>query len=54
MVQIARKDGLLALERVTIEDPFMSKGINYYADGAETDQIKGDPHERDSVHESSS
>ena len=41
LAQIARKDGLLALERVTIEDPFMSKGINYCVDGAETDQIKG-------------
>jgi len=41
LAQIARKDGLLALERVTIEDPFMSKGINYCVDGAETEQIKG-------------
>jgi len=40
LAQIARKDGLLALERVTIEDPFMSKGINYCVDGSETDQIK--------------
>ena len=40
LAQIARKDGLLALERVTIEDPFMAKGINYCVDGAETDQIK--------------
>ena len=41
LAQIARKDGLLALERVTVEDPFMAKGINYCVDGAETDQIKG-------------
>lgn len=40
LAQIARKDGLLALERVTVEDPFMSKGINYCVDGAETGQIK--------------
>jgi chemotaxis protein MotA len=40
LAQIARKDGLLALERVTIEDPFMSKGINYCVDGAETEQIR--------------
>ena len=40
LAQISRKDGLLALERVTIEDPFMSKGINYCVDGSETDQIK--------------
>ncbi|MBM4291487.1 MAG: flagellar motor protein PomA [Deltaproteobacteria bacterium] len=40
LAQIARKDGLLALERVTVEDPFMSKGINYCVDGAETEQIK--------------
>ena len=36
LAQIARKDGLLALERVTVEDPFMAKGINYCVDGAET------------------
>lgn len=41
LAQIARKDGLLALERVTVEDPFMSKGINYCVDGAETEQIRG-------------
>ena len=40
LAQIARKDGLLALERVTIADPFMAKGIAYCVDGAETEQIK--------------
>jgi chemotaxis protein MotA len=40
LAQIARKDGLLALERVTIEEPFMKKGIDYCVDGAETEQIK--------------
>jgi chemotaxis protein MotA len=38
--QIARKEGLLALERVQFEDPFLSKGINYCVDGAETHQIE--------------
>ncbi|MBU0553678.1 MotA/TolQ/ExbB proton channel family protein [Myxococcota bacterium] len=39
--QISRKEGLLALERVNFEDPFMAKGINYCIDGAETSQIEG-------------
>ena len=39
--QIARKEGLLALERVQFEDAFLAKGINYCVDGAETHQIEG-------------
>ncbi len=38
--QIARKEGLLALERVQFEDEFLAKGINYCVDGAETHQIE--------------
>lgn len=38
--QIARKEGLLALERVQFEDAFLAKGINYCVDGAETHQIE--------------
>lgn len=38
--QIARKEGLLALERVQFEDAFLAKGINYCVDGAETQQIE--------------
>lgn len=38
--QIARKEGLLALERVEFEDEFLAKGINYCVDGAETHQIE--------------
>lgn len=39
--QIARKEGLLALERVQFEDAFLAKGINYCVDGAEAHQIEG-------------
>ncbi len=38
--QISRKEGLLALERIEFDDPFMAKGINYCVDGAETRQIE--------------
>jgi len=38
--QIARKEGLLALERVQFEDAFLAKGINYCVDGAEAQQIE--------------
>lgn len=38
--QIARKEGLLALERVQFEDEFLAKGVNYCVDGAETHQIE--------------
>ncbi len=40
LAQISRKEGLLALERVQFEDPFLAKGINYCVDGAETRQIE--------------
>ena len=38
--QIARKEGLLALERVQFEDPFLAKGIQFCVDGAEGHQIE--------------
>lgn len=38
--QVSRKEGLLALERIEFEDPFLAKGINYCVDGAETRQIE--------------
>ena len=37
---IARRDGLLALERIRFDDPFLSKGIGFCVDGAETRQIE--------------
>lgn len=37
---IARRDGLLALERVTFDDPFMAKGVAFCVDGAEARQIE--------------
>ena len=41
LAQIARKEGLLALERVQFEDPFLAKGIQFCVDGAEGPQIEG-------------
>ena len=41
LAQIARKEGLLALERVQFEDPFLAKGIQFCVDGAEGHQIEG-------------
>lgn len=37
---VARRDGLLALERIKFEDPFLAKGIGYCVDGAEARQIE--------------
>ena len=37
---IARRDGLLALERLKFDDPFLAKGIGYCVDGAEARQIE--------------
>ena len=39
LAQIARKEGLLALERVQFEDPFLAKGIQFCVDGAEAHSI---------------
>lgn len=40
--QVARKEGLLALERLTgaVEDPFARKGLQLLADGIEPDKIR--------------
>ena len=38
--KIARKEGLLALERRQFNDPFMKKGIQFCIDGSEGDFIK--------------
>jgi chemotaxis protein MotA len=38
--QVARRDGLLALERIKFEDPFLAKGVGYCVDGAEARQIE--------------
>ncbi|MFN3197559.1 MAG: motility protein A [Bradymonadia bacterium] len=40
LAQIARKEGLLALERIELDDPYMAKGIAFCVDGAETRQIE--------------
>jgi chemotaxis protein MotA len=37
---VARRDGLLALERIKFDDPFLAKGIGFCVDGAETRQIE--------------
>ena len=39
--QISRKEGLLALENLELDDPFMAKGIGYCVDGAEAHAIEG-------------
>jgi len=38
--QVARKEGLLALEQMEFKDPFMRKGVMYCVDGAEADTIE--------------
>ncbi len=37
---ISRREGLLALERQQIDDPFMKKGIDYCVDGTEAEKIQ--------------
>ncbi len=37
---ISRREGILALEKQQIEDPFLQKGVNYCVDGAEADKIE--------------
>jgi len=37
---IARKEGILALERVTFDDVFLQKGVNYLVDGADSEQLQ--------------
>ena len=40
LANIARRDGLLSLERLTFDDPFVSKGVGFCVDGAELRQIE--------------
>ena len=40
MANIARKDGILALEKVKSEDPFMQGAINHCVDGADPDFLE--------------
>lgn len=40
LATIARKEGILALERVTFDDPFLQKGVNYLVDGADSEQLQ--------------
>ncbi len=40
LADIARKNGLLALENETIENPFMKKGINFCVDGHEPEFVR--------------
>ncbi len=40
LATLARKEGLLALERVSFDDLFLQKGINYLVDGADSEQLQ--------------
>jgi chemotaxis protein MotA len=46
LAEIARKQGPIGLEKVTVEDAFLAKGIRYVADGYDADFIR-DSLERD-------
>jgi chemotaxis protein MotA len=46
LAEIARKEGPLGLERATVDDPFLAKGVRYVADGYDADFIR-DNLERD-------
>ncbi len=37
---LARKEGILALERVELENAFLQKGINYLVDGVDSEQLE--------------
>jgi chemotaxis protein MotA len=37
---ISRREGILALEKQQVDDPFMKKGIDFCVDGAETEKIE--------------
>ena len=41
MSRKARKESLLSLEKVKIDDPFLAKGVNLCVDGLEPAQIRG-------------
>ncbi|MBI4829433.1 MAG: MotA/TolQ/ExbB proton channel family protein [Nitrospinae bacterium] len=38
---IVRKDGLLALEKVRVDDPFLAKGVRLLVDGIDQNTIRG-------------
>jgi len=40
LATLARKEGILALERVELENEFLQKGINYLVDGADSEQLE--------------
>ena len=40
LATLARKEGILALERVELENQFLQKGINYLVDGADSEQLE--------------
>jgi len=40
LAQISRKEGLLALENLELDDAFMRKGVAYCVDGTETEAIE--------------
>lgn len=41
LADIARKGGLLSLEEVKIENPFLAKGVQYLVDGLEPEVVRG-------------
>jgi chemotaxis protein MotA len=46
IAEVARKQGPVGLEKITLEDPFLSKGVRFVADGYDADFIR-DNLERD-------
>lgn len=40
MANIARKDGILALEKVKVDNPFLQKAINHCVDGVDPDTMR--------------
>jgi chemotaxis protein MotA len=46
LAEVARKQGPVGLEKITVEDPFLAKGIRFIADGYDTSFIR-DNLERD-------
>jgi len=40
MAMLARKDGLLALEKLTVEDPFIAKGVSLLVDGTDQNNLR--------------
>jgi chemotaxis protein MotA len=40
LVEVARKQGPIGLEKVEIEDPFLAKGVRFVADGYDGNFIR--------------